>query len=124
MSLFEIDNNFFDRFRMHSQEDIQISQKILTSNSINLTEVSGLRCMVCIPEILTLMATNKGVFFYKGGWPPNANSGGQYRAQYPPQGGPQQWGQGPRPGQPQGPNQWDQNRYPVNQQYGPVIKIQ
>jgi len=50
-----------------------------------------------------------------GGWPPN-NSGSQYR-QYPPQ-GPQQWSnQGPRP---QPPNQWDQPRYPVNQQYGPV----
>lgn len=59
--------------------------------------------------------------FFKGGWPPNASSGGQYRPQYPPQAGPQQWPQGPRPGQPQGaPNQWDQNRYPVNQQYGPV----
>lgn len=56
------------------------------------------------------------------GWPPNAgpNSGGQFRGQYPP-GAPQQgW---PRPGQPpQGPNQmqWEQNRYPLNQQYGPV----
>ena len=50
-----------------------------------------------------------------GGWPPN-NSGSQYR-QYPPQ-GPQQWSnQGPRP---QPPNQWEQPRYPVNQQYGPV----
>lgn len=53
-----------------------------------------------------------------GGWP---NSPGQYRGQYPPQNAPQQW-QGPqRPGGPpnQGPgNQWDQNRYPGNQQYG------
>jgi hypothetical protein len=58
--------------------------------------------------------------YFIGGWPPNASGGGQYRPQYPPQAGPQQWGQGPRPGQPQGPNQWDQNRYPVNSQYGPV----
>lgn len=57
--------------------------------------------------------------YFLGGWPPNA-SGAQYRPQYPPQTGPQQWAQGPRPGQPQGPNQWDQPRYPVNQQYGPV----
>lgn len=60
---------------------------------------------------------NVVLFVILGGWPPN-NSGSQYR-QYPPQ-GPQQWppNQGPRP---QPPNQWaDQNRYPVNQQYGPV----
>lgn len=58
---------------------------------------------------------------FLGGWPPNPTSGGQYRPQYPPQSGPQQWAQGPRPGQPQGaPNQWDQGRYPVNQQYAPV----
>lgn len=55
-----------------------------------------------------------------GAWPPNATSGGQFRPQYPPQAGPQPWGQSPRPGQPQGANQWDQNRYPVNSQYGPV----
>lgn len=66
---------------------------------------------------------NKQIFTnenFTGGWPPNAGSSGQYRPQYPPQSGPQQWAQGPRPGQPQGPNQWDQSRYPVNQQYGPV----
>ncbi|KAG5681564.1 hypothetical protein PVAND_010983 [Polypedilum vanderplanki] len=53
-----------------------------------------------------------------GGWPPN-NSGQQFR-QYAPQGPPNQWpNQGPP--RPQGaPNQWDQqNRYPINQQYGP-----
>lgn len=74
-------------------------------------------------KLITKENNNQNIFIFLGGWPPNANSGGQYRAQYPPQAGPQQWAQGPRPGQPQGPNQWDQNRYPVNQPYGPVINL-
>jgi hypothetical protein len=74
-------------------------------------------CLFPLGQKVTLIS-------FIGGWPPNASSGGQYRPQYPPQAGPQQWGQGPRPGQPQGPNQWDQNRYPVNQQYGPVSSNQ
>lgn len=58
-----------------------------------------------------------------GGW---QNSAGQYRGQYPPQSGPQPWnspGPGQRPpgppvpGQPgPGGGQWDQSRYPPNQQ--------
>lgn len=77
--------------------------------------------MVCIlkRQQITSKFSYNLICLFSGGWPPNA-SGAQYRPQYPPQTGPQQWAQGPRPGQPQGPNQWDQPRYPVNQQYGPV----
>lgn len=59
-----------------------------------------------------------------GGWPNAPNSGGQFRAQFPPQSAPQ-WPQGAQRGSVQGPpqgtpSQWEQNRYPMNQQYGPV----
>ncbi|XP_037923091.1 trithorax group protein osa isoform X4 [Hermetia illucens] len=64
-----------------------------------------------------------------GGWP---NNTGQYRGQYPPQPGPQQWNSGqrppvpPAPGQPS-PVQWaEQHRYPPQnqQQYPPAAASQ
>lgn len=109
---------------MHNPEGILTLRKIRASNNIQVlnTWVNVLKCTVCISVAINPFRRNLSIFcLILGGWPPNAAGGGQFRPQYPQQGGPQQWAQGPRPGPPQGPpNQWDQNRYPVNQQYGPV----
>lgn len=103
---------------MLHQEDIQILQRI-PINNIHRMQVNDLKCMVCIEcfFLVNWQLLYRIINFITGGWPPNSGNSQQYR-QYPPQ-GPQQWqNQGPR--LPQPPNQWDQNRYPPNQQYGPV----
>lgn len=71
-------------------------------------------------EIYKIIILMNLIFCFLGAWPNNSS---QFRAQYPPQGGPpQQWGSGQRPPGPPGPpgqspGQWDPNRYmPPGQQ--------